>query len=305
MKKSLIIVILFLVFQGNASEMNKEKNCVLETLGHLGWKIDDTTDSLVPFREDYMNVSSGHACDDDTISQSHKKGEMKLSINLRYFKAAKDRKYFDEVKSLLYNRVSMCGYMHKINEATKKAVKALDGNANYAMGDLAVSCSTGKKQTMQYFPSFRASELVGCFYNQNVSTECQVAQEVAGWSIQYELYGKRHFDLAFEVEELGLSQNLPDEVVNPQLKELVTLIFQNPLNRRDNLTLVDQSGVKRASLGHMAFVGQRGVIINSMQELKSDLFDSPADKAENFIVVSVTKDAARAIKNDGIARYAL
>lgn len=136
----------------------------------------------------------------------------------------------------------------------------------------------------------KPSTAIEAFYTEEASAECYVAQTLAAYAIQYELYGPAWFDEVFLPDEIAVGQ-VSHFHKTPLGKTMQTppgypwrALFLRPTDTDENY------GVVLARLGPLAFPGLTGILMDQGGASRSN---------QNFTFVSVSPEAVDALLRRG------
>jgi hypothetical protein len=139
------------------------------------------------------------------------------------------------------------------------------------------------------FARGKPSAAIEAFYEEKASTECYVAQIVASYAIQYELYGPAWFDQVFSADEIAIGQVGPYHQT-PIGKSMDTgndypwrALFLRPSD------VGEDPGVTLGRLA-LAFPGSTGILMDQNGTGRSN---------QNLTIVSVTPEAADSLVKNG------
>lgn len=143
----------------------------------------------------------------------------------------------------------------------------------------------------------KPSAAIESFYTQTCSTECYVAQTIASYAIQYELYGPAWFDENFKPEEIAIGQvdkfhetPLGATMNAPPEYPWRALVLQKSDYTGEDLGLV------LSRMGPSVFPGLSGILLDQNQTGRSN---------QNLTFVSLTPAAVDSLaRNGGFAHVA-
>ena len=137
----------------------------------------------------------------------------------------------------------------------------------------------------------RPSVAIEAFYGEQASTECFVAQSIAAYAIQYELYGPAWFDETFAADEIAIGQvehyhTTPlGRSMNSPAGYPWRALFLRPADY-DGTDL----GLVLARLGPLAFPGLTGILMDQFGRKRSN---------QNLTFVSVSPAAIDSLVRHG------
>ncbi|MBF0314199.1 MAG: hypothetical protein HQK50_14485 [Oligoflexia bacterium] len=282
--------------------------CQYKALKSLGWeiKIETGNRNHISFNE------SSKACNQDSLDDAHKNGELILNITIAREGENSWKSVAQNFKSLLNSTnylqtpldsaASLCAYKQKVRTAALTATTKLDANRryNFGVGKWAY-CDVPWDEWSKIDQSNRYSCVVAtlsptsameCFYDYYCRSECAAGLQASLLATQMELY-RPHFDQAFSTSEviLGYWQDLYQSD-NPFFSKTKQEIYSKRIQ--------DEDGTLHASLGAAAFIGLSGYIGNVLGE---EYLDSPADRGENFMIVDMSAAANEELKSHGGLPY--
>ena len=139
------------------------------------------------------------------------------------------------------------------------------------------------------FARGKPSAAIEAFYDEKASSECYVAQIVASYAIQYELYGPAWFDEVFSPDEIAIGQVGPyhgtpiGKSMDGGNQYPWRALFLRPSDTED-------PGLVLGRLGPLAFPGTTGILMDQNGTGRSN---------QNLTIVSVTPQAADSLVRHG------
>jgi len=275
---------------GPAAAAAPSPSCAARLLQELGWQLQYAD-------IDTPRVAPGHPCTRATLAEAQAAGDLRAVLPAEPGRAAV------ALQSLFDEPATVCAYAFGLGEAARRASERLAGNPGFRFtglqtgwigfgpaGAQAQGWSRFRSFGRGYAPLASNSVAMDAFYRGQVRGECGVGRQVAQLATQRELYGDAGFDAAFTPGELSIGT-------------FVTLHGTDSilLGRHAGPFFADGKGVRSAALGRQAFMGAPGFIEHAFSKR---FLDDLSNQAENFIVVDVSDDAARALSTHaGLAYY--
>ncbi len=200
------------------------------------------------------------------------------------------------IKSALTSREAACLYQLRVEKAAKQATSLLANNSNFVFGvqgdfvNVYGSPEWNREclgASSAYCLTARSSgyRALSVFTNSTARSECAAGLQIAELETQKQLYGQA-FDQYFSTNEIRVGAW---RYVSGSDSALWGLVMRDP-------TTYDSNAAISSALGKNAFSGRSGYIGNVYGEA---YLDSPDDRGENFMTVSVTSAAAAALKAAG------
>ncbi|MBC7693300.1 MAG: hypothetical protein H7222_16165 [Methylotenera sp.] len=278
-----------------------EQACSFQYLKRLGWRVASGE----------LEVTDGNPCEDDSLAESlaQDKLTIKVPANLRPMER---QSALEEIVRLTHGSKSMCAYKHLIRNSVLRATQQLGANARYEFSRhkmkkdrKGVEYDDGKLISMGLFTrgwkksktekghfgfevSGKPSRAIDAFYHSSIHGDCAVGIQMAQYATQYELYGKKDFNQAFDSGEIVIGDW---EFLGKTHSALQT----------SDISTIDQKAAEVSKLGQEALVGLSGYINNVNGW---DSLDDKADQAENFVITSVSAQAGRNLRTaGGFAKY--
>jgi hypothetical protein len=266
-------------------------------LESLGWRF--VTDPQVK----EITVSGGTPCRRANLAEAQSAGDLRILVppnataeDVSKFAAASFSRVLEGVPS-------RCAWQFLTAPAVERATDRLAANAargawvfpqwlvvNAAIFSMDPPRSSWVRRDKVCYAKDKPSAAVTSFYSEKASTECYVAQTLAAYAIQYELYGAEWFDQVFAPDEIAIGQ------VGPFHETAIGKTMQAPqgypwrglfLQPQDAGT---DPGVVLGRLGPLAFPGLTGILMDQHGSGRSN---------QNFTFVSVTPAAAQALVENG------
>jgi len=264
--------------------------CAEALLRELGWRID-FVDIAGP------DIQGGAPCARGSLAQAQALGDLRARLPLA---ARQDPASWQR---LLDDPATLCAYAFRLGDAARRAASRLEDNPGYRFTALQagwISFGAGGARAQGwvpfrslgrgYQPSQGNSRAIDAFYQGRVRSECGVGRQVAQLATQRELYGDAGFDAAFSPGELSIGTFHTLHATDSIL-----------LGRHAGDFLADGKAVASAALGRQAFMGVPGFLEHA---LPLRFVDDISNRAENFVVVDVSADAAQALAaKGGLAAY--
>jgi hypothetical protein len=260
--------------------------CVASVLGELGWQLHfDATDRT--------SIEAGSPCDRADAAHARAAGDLRARLPPPGHPAHRDA-----LLQLVAHRASECAFALRLGDATRRAVDRLVANDGFRFSGLQtgwIGFGRGgpardgwtplRSFARALQPAQRPSRAIEGFYHGTIRAECGVGRQIAQYATQYELHGAEGFDRAFANREIvvGTFRQLQDS--------------DSVLLGRSAGELVGD-GVARAAArrGRQGLAGLPGFIFHV---LGPETLDDIDNQAENFVVYSVSAEAAAALRAAG------
>lgn len=255
--------------------------CKAAALTTLGWRVERVgTGNQVLY-------SSGNPCDNSTLDESRKQGELLVQIP----DGIPEDRLQAAIDTVLSSSASVCAFKFRVGAATRTTSAKLVLNENFYFfvgGSPFIEftrgeywwggCQNGGRAAC-YYPRVANSTALQEFVSGRIGTECALGLQAAEYQTLREIYGDSAFNEKFRANEITFA---PWAVLNTS-----TSATWGNMTAVDTIT--DPSAVETAKLGAGAFLGLSGYIGNVFGEA---YLDSPVDRGENFLTVSVSLSAA-------------
>jgi hypothetical protein len=266
------------------SKAQPEQACMYQTLKDLGWQSEkDPT---------LAKEAGGNPCEMNSLEEAQSNGYLKLvfkgavnATNAQAFLADLDQKVF--------NDASFCAYKLKVAKAASIAKVKVIGNRAHTFSGEGVFMDLPADSWVPFHGSNACSiasrtptDAVQCFYDRTCATECAVGRQGMEYAVLMELYGRKDFNKNFENDEIAVGAwSILHRTHNPYYTSGED--YQHAV-------------VEKSKLGGPALVGVSGAVCNVKGE---DFLDSPPNRNENFVVVSVSQAAAQSFSAHGGMSY--
>lgn len=262
-------------------------DCAQGLLLRLGWRFDEAA-----LKE--PQVHGGAVCTRASLAEAQAAGDLHVRWPAHMSSAARQAL----LQQLLDDPATICAYAFQLGAATQRAASALQANTRFRfsglqMGWIGFGLQGPRAQGWQrthslgrgFVPSAGNSKALQAFYNGAVRAECGVGRQVAQLATQRELYGDAAFDTEFSADELSIGTFLALHGTDSIL-----------LGAHAGDFFADGKAVRTSAMGRQAFVGVPGFIEHAYDK---GTLDDLSNQAENFVVVEVGEDAARALATHG------
>ena len=280
--------------------LDPESRLVLRFLEHLGWRVEAVPNATVP------EVWEGRPAERENLDGAIAAGDLRLRVP-----PALDGPALEAFRALLPRvadgTASRLAWRHRVAYATRAATaKLAEATARgrytfpkvlfvdspfFRMEPPEPEWECGRRLCRARGSAARAVEAV---YVRDTVAECYVAQWLAVFAIQYELYGAEWFDESFRGDEIVVGR--PQDVRGTPLGRFLTAehsqgyraLLAPPERHRDDLLLV------LGEHGPGAFPGATGVVENQFEGQNSN---------DNFVVVSISPRALALLRQRGGTRW--
>lgn len=275
-----------------SSQPGSSPACTQGLLQRLGWRFQRGAVSA-------PQVHGGAVCMRTDLDDARMAGDLRVVLPPRLDEAARATL----MQRLLDDPATVCAYAFRVGEAARRAAQRLQDNPGYRFTGLQLGWigfglegahAQGWQRTRSlgrgYQPAGSNSRAMDAFYHGRVRSECGVGRQVAQLATQRELHGDASFDQAFDRDELGIGTFLGLHATDSIL-----------LGAHAGELFADGKAVRTSAMGRQAFMGAPGYITHVFGR---EALDDLSNQAENFIVVDVGADAARALQaHAGFAWY--
>ncbi len=271
----------------------------LAYLEHLGWRL--VWDASGPG----IRVHGGQPCQRTDLGAAHAAGDLRILVPPGVDPAS-IRAFGEELRALSDSDASRCAYQQRIRVAVASATRKLA--ANEERGNLVFPkvlfidspfwvLKPPRPEWVKVAKTWRAqaspSQAIEAIYTKEGVIECYVAQLLAQFATQYELYGARAFDQAFDSHDLALGN--PDRIGKERFGWDGPLA--NPPKRHALLVKPEDfgkdPGLVLAPYGPVAYCGLIGVVRDPDTQM--------TESNENSTIVSVSPAVVEVFKQYGFS----
>jgi len=274
---------------GASAAAAPSSSCAEQLLRELGWTLQYAD-------IDTPQVTPGQPCTRASLAEAQAAGDLHAVLPADPQRAAV------ALQALFDEPATVCAYAFRLGDAARRASERLAGNPDFRFtglqtGWIGFGSAGPQVQGWERFRSFgrgyqplAANSLaLDAFYRGHVRAECGVGRQVAQLATQRELYGDAGFDSVFSAGELSIGTFVTLHDTDSVL-----------LGHHAGEFLADGKAVRTAALGRQAFMAVPGFIEHAFSKR---FLDDLSNQAENFIVVDVSDDAARALASHGGLAY--
>jgi len=266
--------------------------CLQTLLQTLGWQVR-RADVPAP------RVHAGLPCTRASLADAQAQGDLQLTLPVSLDPAATTA----TLRALLDEPATVCAYAFRVGDAARRATAQLERNDRFRfsavqLGWIGFGWGGAQAQGWErvralgrgFQPAAGNAQALQAFYGGRVRAECGVGRQVAQLATQRELYGDAGFDAEFTPGELSIG-------TFNALHDTDSIL----LGRHAGELFADGKARRTAALGRQAFMGVPGFIEHAYSRWH---LDNISNRAENFIVVDVSDEAARALAaHGGLAYY--
>lgn len=263
-------------------------SCKVAALSALGWRVESVSVG------NQVLYAPGNPCDNSSLDESRNQGELLVQIPA----GIPEDRLQASLDAVLGTSASVCAFKFRVGASARTASAKLLSNENfyfYVGGSPFIqftrgeywwgSCQNGGRASC-FYPRVANSTALQEFVSGRIGTECALGLQAAEYQTLREIYGDTSFNSTFRTDEITFA---PWAVLN-------TSASATWGNMTSADTVTDPSAIATAKLGAGGFLGLSGYIGNVFGEA---YLDSPVDRGENFLTVSVTLSAAAELSARG------
>jgi len=262
--------------------------CKVAALSALGWKVQRVSVG------NQVLYAPGNPCDNSSLDESRNQGELLVQTP----DGLPANRLQESLNAVLGTSAYVCAFKFRVGGSVRTATARLLSNENfyfYVGGSPFIEftrgeywwggCQSGGRASC-FYPRVANSTALQEFVTGRIGTECALGLQAAEYQTLRVIYGDSSFNSTFRSDEITFA---PWSVLN-------TSASATWGNMTATDTVTDTSAITTAKLGAGGFLGISGYIGNVFGEA---YLDSPVDRGENFLTVSVSLSAAAELSQRG------